>query len=158
VSPGRPARKSHGVQKDPAGQKATTEADSKSSGTGSTVKPSEDEPPNSVSAVVSVAELTGVICRHSENRKKRLKLAEALRECGFDESKAAELLFGLAIKLSCDKEGGAGGLAAGKLLLEVVKEVRSLLEPHKTLGNSDVMDAPTFARLRHNVPRPVRPE
>ena len=63
--------------------------------------------------VKSVAELVVVICEDPENRKKRQKLVEALRERGLNESKLAAMYSGLAEKLSRNKEarrrwGGCG--------------------------------------------------
>ncbi len=106
----------------------------------------------------SVAELTGNICRNPEKRRKRLKVAEALRECGMDESRFADTCFGLTEKLSCNVENGPVGVANAKLLLEVLKEVAHYLEPPKTAGANEASDAPQFVRLIHNVPRPVRTE
>ncbi|MGB8802081.1 MAG: hypothetical protein WCC97_15455 [Candidatus Acidiferrales bacterium] len=106
----------------------------------------------------SVAELVVVICEDPENRKKRQKLVEALRERGLNESKLAAMYSGLAEKLSRNKEHGAVGVAAAKLLFDVLKELADCLEPQKTAGNSDAGEAPQFVRLIHNVPRPVRTE
>ncbi|MGA9571305.1 MAG: hypothetical protein WBS17_14555 [Candidatus Acidiferrales bacterium] len=108
--------------------------------------------------VESVAELIAIICLEPGNRKKRLKLAEALRERGLDESKVAATYSGLAEKLSRNKEEGAVGVAAAKLLFDVLKELADCLEPQRTAGNSDAGEAPQFVRLIHNVPRPVRTE
>ncbi len=106
----------------------------------------------------SVAELVVVISEDPENRKKRQKLVEALRERGLNESKLAAMYSGLAEKLSRNKEHGAVGVAAAKLLFDVLKELADCLEPQKTAGNSDAGEAPQFVRLIHNVPRPVRTE
>lgn len=106
----------------------------------------------------SVTELAPMIFRDPENRKKRVKLAEALREHGLDESKVAAVFAGAVEKLSRNKEAGAVGVAAVKLLLDVLKEATHWLEPQRTAGNSDPSDAPPFIRLIHNVPRPVRTE
>jgi hypothetical protein len=144
--------------KDRLQQSAAPEVIRRSSGHHKTAQPSEADGTGSAEVVVSVAELAMVISRDPENRKKRLKLAEALRECGFDERKVAEFLYALAEKLSRNNEAGAGGLAAGKLLLEVLKEVTHSHEPQKTTGNSDSSDLPPIVRLIHNVPRPVRTE
>jgi hypothetical protein len=108
--------------------------------------------------VKSVAELAPMIFRDPENRKKRVKLAEALREHGLDESKVAAVYASAVEKLSRNKEAGAVGVAAVKLLLDVLKELTHSLEPQKAAGNSDSSDAPPFIRLIHNVPRPVRTE
>jgi hypothetical protein len=108
--------------------------------------------------VSSVAELAVTICADPDNRKKRLKLAEALRERGLDEGKTAAMYVGLAEKLSRNKDEGAVGVAAAKLLFDVLKELGHRLEPQKTTGDSDTGAAPQFVRLIHNVPRPVRTE
>jgi hypothetical protein len=108
--------------------------------------------------VRSVAELAMAICEDPDTRKKRLKLAEALRERGLDESTMAAMYSGLAKKLSCNKEAGAAGMAVAKLLFDVLKELAHWLEPQKTTRDGDASEAPQFVRLIHNVPRPVRTE
>ena len=108
--------------------------------------------------VESVAELIVITCEDPERRKKRLKVAEALRERGLDESKLAATYSGLTQKLSRNTEQGAVGVAAAKLLFDVLKELTDRLEPQKTMGNRDASEAPQFVRLIHNVPRPVRTE
>jgi len=65
---------------------------------------------------------------------------------------------GIAEKLSRNKETGAVGVAAAKLLFDVLKELADWLEPEKAVGNVDPNEAPQFVRLIHNVPRPVRAE
>jgi hypothetical protein len=148
-----------GLSKDRVPESAAAEAASKTSGSTSTAaKASVDggaPPPDDVK---SVAELAILIHRDPENRKKRLKLAEALREYGLDEAKVAALLHGLGAKLSQNTEIGAVGLANAKLLLDVLKKSMHVLEPQKAAGNSDSTDASQFIRLIHNVPRPVRTE
>jgi hypothetical protein len=106
--------------------------------------------------VWSVGELVVIVCEDPESRKKRLKVAEALRERGLNESKLAAMYSGLAEKLSRNKEEGAVGVAAAKLLFDVLKELADWLEPPKTAGDSTASEAPRFVRLIHNVPRPVR--
>jgi hypothetical protein len=147
-----------GGKKGRAEQGATPGAVNKSTGRSAAAKLPKDQGAHAIEVVPSVAELAAAICHNPEHRKKRLKQAEALRECGFDECKVAELLFALAGKLSRNKEKAAGGLAAAKLLLEVVKEARNLLEPQKNAGGGDATEPPEFVRLIHNVPRPVRPQ
>ncbi len=71
-------------------------------------KPSNVADATAHEPVMSVTEWALMSCRDPENRKKRLKLAEALREHGFDEHFAAEMLYGLAAKLGHNKEEGAG--------------------------------------------------
>jgi hypothetical protein len=111
-----------------------------------------------LNAVPSVADLAGIVCRDPEKRRKRLKLAEAYRECSLDEPGLAGYSFGLVQKLSRNEEKGPVGVANAKLLLEVLKEVAHALEPPKTAGANEASDAPQFVRLIHNVPRPVRTE
>jgi hypothetical protein len=106
-------------------------------------------------AVPSVADLMNMICRDPTRRKKRLKFAEALRECGLDESRIAEFLQGLAEKLSRNRDEGAVGVSAAKLLLDVLKELAHSLEPQKTAGGGDWGEIPPLIRMVHNVPRPV---
>jgi hypothetical protein len=120
--------------------------------------PSQGHGQNGHDDVESVAELIAIICIVPENRKKRVKLAEALRERGLDESKVAAIYSGVAEKLSRNKESGAVGVAAAKLLFDVLKELADRLEPEKSAGNNDANEAPQFVRLIHNVPRPVRTE
>ena len=121
-------------------------------------KPSQHHGKNAQPDVESVAELIAIICNEPGDRRKRLKLAEALRERGLDESKVAAMYSGIAEKLSRNKEQGAVGVAAAKLLFDVLKELADWLEPEKIAGKSDVGEAPQFVRLIHNVPRPVRTE
>ena len=85
--------------------------------------------------VMSVGELEAVISRNPDNRKKRLTLAEALRERGLDETKVAAVYVGLVEKQSRDKEKRAVGVAVGKLLLEVLKEITHVLELRKNAGS-----------------------
>jgi hypothetical protein len=106
----------------------------------------------------SVAELVVMICEDAENREKRQKLVEALRERGLNESKLAAMYSGLAEKLSRNKEKGAVGVAAAKLLFDVLKELADWLEPETSSRGSDDGEAPQFVRLIHNVPRPIRTE
>jgi hypothetical protein len=108
--------------------------------------------------VWSVGELVVIVCEDPECRKKRLKVAEALRERGLSESKLAAMYSGLAEKLSRNKEEGAVGVAAAKLLFDVLKELADWLEPQKTAADSDASEARQFVRLIHNVLRPVRTE
>src|SRR5277367_5712263 len=61
-------------------------------------KPSEGRGGNPQADVESVAELIAVICNEPDNRKKRLKLAEALRDRGLNESKLAAMYSGVAEK------------------------------------------------------------
>jgi hypothetical protein len=121
-------------------------------------EPSKGRSGNGQEEVQSVAELVVIICGDPDSRKKRLKMAEALRERGLDEAKVAAMYSGVAEKLSRNKEVGAVGVAAAKLLFDVLKELADRLEPEKSAGNSDVNQAPQFVRLLHNVPRPVRTE
>jgi hypothetical protein len=96
-----------------------------------------------------------VICREPANRRKRVKLAEAFRECGADEYWVAEKFFGLGSKLS----GGSGaGTTVAKLLLDLLKVVIPVLEPVRGPGANLASDTPEYVHFVHNVPRPVRTE
>jgi len=106
----------------------------------------------------SVAEPVVMICEDAKDREKRQTLVEALRERGLNESKLAAIYSGLAEKLSRNKEQGAVGVAAAKLLFDVLKELADWLEPETSARGSDAGEAPQFVRLIHNVPRPVRTE
>jgi hypothetical protein len=144
--------------KEGAQESKAAEAIGKTSGRAATAADSEGRVPVPSDDVKSVEELAVLIRRDPENRKKRLKLAEALREQGSDELKVAEVLHALTAKLTQNKEPGAAGVASAKLLLDVLKEITHVLEPQKAVGSSDSGDAPQFIRLVHNVPRPVRTE
>jgi hypothetical protein len=122
------------------------------------VESSEGRDRKGADDVKSVAEFAVVICEDPDSRKKRLKLAEALRERGLNESKLAAMFSGVAEKLSHSEETGAVGVAAAKLLFDVLKELAEWLEPEKAAGKSAASEAPPFVRLIHNVPRPVRTE
>jgi hypothetical protein len=139
-------------------QGATERSVRKSAGRSATAETSAGSDTEVAQLVKSVAELAAMIFRAPENRKKRLKLGEALREHGLDESKVAGVYAGAVEKLSRNEENGAVGVAVAKLLLDVLKEVTHSLEPQKTAGNGDSNDPPPFIRLIHNVPRPVRTE
>jgi len=139
-------------------QAASDPAVRKSSGPAAAGKASVSGDAHVTEVVMSVGELKPAISRDPANRKKRLTLAEALRESGLDETKVAAVYVGLAEKLSRDKETGAVGVAAGKLMLEVLKEITHVLELRKNAGSGDSSELPPFVRLIHNVPRPVRPE
>jgi hypothetical protein len=145
-----------GLTKDRTHQSAAAGAVSKSSGRTSTGKALPVGVAQPSDGVRSVAELAVVIRRDPDNRKKRLKRAEALRECGLDEATVAESLHALGAKLSQNTQVGAVGLATAKLFLHVLKESMHVLEPQKAAANSDSTDTPPFVRFIHNVPRPVR--
>ena len=152
VNPAAPANK-HGEQRSTAGK-----ASGSGQGKQKPARPTKGRDGNGREDVQSVAELIAIICNVPDNRKKRLKLAEALRERGLDESKVAAMYSGIAAKLSRSKETGAVGVAAAKLLFDVLKELAERLEPEKSAGSGDGNEAPQFVRLIHNVPRPVRTE
>lgn len=139
-------------------QRAADPAVRKSTGPAAVGKASVSGDAHATEVVMSVGELEPVNSRDPDTRKKRLTLAEALREHGLDETRVAAVYVGLVEKQSRDKEKGAVGVAVGKLLLEVLKEITHVLELRKNAGNSDSSDLPPFVRLIHNVPRPVRTE
>jgi hypothetical protein len=139
-------------------QSASGRSVRKSAGRAAAAKPSVSGDGYVADDVMSVEELEPMILRDPDNRKKRLTLAEALREHGLDEPKVAAVYAGLVKKLSRNKHEGPVGVAAAKLLFDILKEVTHSHEPQKTTGNSDSSDLPPFVRLIHNVPRPVRTE
>jgi hypothetical protein len=83
-------------------------------------------------------------------RTKSLKIEEALRQQGIDESKVAQGYASLHEKLgdSADK----GDL---KLFFDVLKENSRVLEPPRPADRGGASENVTVV-LRHNVPRPAR--
>jgi hypothetical protein len=83
-------------------------------------------------------------------RTKSLKIEEALRQEGIDESKVAQGYASLHNKLgdSADK----GDL---KLFFDVLKENSRVLEPARPVDRGVASENVTVV-LRHNVPRPAR--
>ena len=83
-------------------------------------------------------------------RTKSLKIEEALRQEGIDESKVAQGYASLHEKLgdSADK----GDL---KLFFDVLKENSRVLEPPRPAERGEASENVTVV-LRHNVPRPAR--
>lgn len=81
-----------------------------------------------------------------------------MRECGLDEPKIAETHFALLHKLSLNTYSGAAGIAAAKLLLDLVKDIVHSLEPQKVPLNGETGDAAPLVRFIHDVPGPVRPD
>jgi hypothetical protein len=130
----------------------------KSAGRVETAKPSARGDGCVGEVVMSVGEREPTILRDPDNRKKRPTLAEALREHGLDETKVAAVHAGLVKKLSRNKDDGAVGVAAAKLLFDILRDMTHSHEPQKTVGSGDSSELPPFVRLIHNVPRPVRTE
>jgi hypothetical protein len=141
-----------------AEQSAATRTARKSPGRGAAAKPLASGDGCVAEVVMSVEELEPMISQDPENRKRRLTLAEALRERGLDETKVAAVYAGLVKKLSRNKDDGAVGVGAAKLLFDILKEFTHSHEPQKTVGSSDTSELPPFVRLLHNVPRRVRTE
>lgn len=96
------------------------------------------------------------IVRNPENRRRRVKLPEAMREIGLDESALAEMMMQLLLKLRGASEHEAAEVARDKFLLEVVKESARMLDGSKSAGSEMPDEVPTILRLTHHIPRPVR--
>jgi hypothetical protein len=91
--------------------------------------------------------------------KKPVRLAEAFRSEGLDERKIARNYRVALGKLTGEipmKKGDAGaGGAVEKLLLETLKECRTILDPPRPASDR-APDAPAIVKLIHRVPRPRR--
>jgi hypothetical protein len=79
-----------------------------------------------------------------------LKIEEALREHGIDESKVAEGYANMHAKLGRSEDKGDL-----KLFFDVLKENSRVLEPPRPADRSGVGENVTVV-LRHNVPRSQR--
>lgn len=90
----------------------------------------------------------------SRLRQKQLRLAEAMREEGLDESALARAYAELVQKLFNGEESSA----SDKLLVDLLKEMSRTLEPQGATGAaaSSASDLPVVVQLLHEVPRPVR--
>jgi hypothetical protein len=90
----------------------------------------------------------------SRLRQKQLRLAEAMREEGLDESALARAYAELVQKLFNGEESSA----SDKLLVDLLKEMSRTLEPQSATGAaaSSASDLPVVVQLLHEVPRPVR--
>ena len=99
-----------------------------------------------------------VICRNPANRRKRVKLAEACREVGLDETWVPEKVLWLGNKLSGGAPEEKVGTPGDKLLLDLLKVVILLLEPPRSPSGNSPGDTPEFSHFTHNIPRPVRTE
>jgi hypothetical protein len=84
-------------------------------------------------------------------RHKTLKLEEALREEGIDESKIAQGYASVHQKLS--KSTDKGDL---KLFVDVLEKNSRILEPPRPLERGSASDGPVTVILKHSVPRPAR--
>jgi hypothetical protein len=99
-----------------------------------------------------------MICREPVKRRKRVKVAEALREVALDEDWTAGKFLWLGNKLSGGAPEEKVGTAGDKLLLDLLKVVVLLLEPTRSPGGNSGADTPEFSHFTHNIPRPVRTE
>jgi hypothetical protein len=84
-------------------------------------------------------------------RHKILKLEEALREEGIDESRIAQGYASVHEKLS--KSEDKGDL---KLFVDVLEKNSRILEPPRPPDRGSASDGPVTVILKHNVPRPAR--
>jgi len=98
------------------------------------------------------------IIRRPELRQRRVKLAEAMREMGFDEATVAETLLEILMRRRKPPTDNSPGIAADKFLLDVVKESVRILDGTKSAVSEMSEEVPTIFRLTHHIPRPVRDE
>ncbi len=98
------------------------------------------------------------IIRNPEMRRRRVKLAEAMREIGLDEAVVAETLMEILTRRRKSPPDNSPDIAADKFLLDVVKESVRILDGAKSAANEMAEDVPTILRLTHHIPRPVRGE
>src|SRR5277367_1638354 len=83
-----------------------------------------------------------------ERPKRRLRMSEALRIEGVDESAVAKTYRALLGRTNCDAT-----TQDAKLLLETARDCAELLDPPR---GSDEIPANAVVQLIHNVPRPGR--
>jgi hypothetical protein len=96
------------------------------------------------------------IIRRPEMRQRRVKLAEAMREVGFDEAAVAETLMEILTRRRKPASSNSPDIAAEKFLLDVVKESVRILDGAKAAASETAEELPTIFRLTHHIPRPVR--
>jgi hypothetical protein len=96
------------------------------------------------------------LVRNPEMRRRRIKLAEAMREIGLDEATVAETLMEILMRRRKSPPNNSPDIAPDKFLLEVVKESVRILDGSKSVANEAEEDVPTILRLTHHIPRPVR--
>ena len=90
----------------------------------------------------------------SRSRQKQMRVAEALRGEGFDESALGRAYVKLVRKLLAGKKASGND----KLLVDVLKEISRTLEPANPSGgaSASASDGPMIVQLLHDVPRPMR--
>lgn len=96
------------------------------------------------------------IVRNPEMRRRRVTLAEAMREVGFDEATVAETLMEILTRRRKSPPNNSPDIAPDKFLLDVVKESVRILAGAKSAANEAAEEVPTIFRLTHHIPRPVR--
>ncbi|MGA8022463.1 MAG: hypothetical protein WCC18_03290 [Candidatus Acidiferrales bacterium] len=96
------------------------------------------------------------IIRNPEMRRRRLNLAEAIREIGLDEAAVAETLMEILMRRRKPPTNNSPDIAADKFLLDVVKESIRILDRAESAESEAAEDVPTIFRLTHHIPRPVR--
>ncbi|MGC1633830.1 MAG: hypothetical protein WA744_00150 [Candidatus Acidiferrales bacterium] len=119
-----------------------------------TPKPTESRERKKSAAPVDLP----AIIRRPEMRRRRVKLAEAMREIGLDEAAVAETLMEILMRRRKSTLGNSPEIAADKFLLDVVKESVRILDGAKSAESEATEDVPTIFRLTHHIPRPVRSE
>jgi hypothetical protein len=97
------------------------------------------------------------IIRNPEMRCRRVKMPEAMREIGLDETALAEEL----MQIFCRRRAGAkhddvASIASDKFLMEFVRECTRILESARPGSGQGTKGAPTVLRLVHNIPEPGR--
>ncbi len=96
------------------------------------------------------------IIRRPEMRRRRMKLAEAMREVGLDEAAVAETLMEILTRRRKSPSSESADVAKDKLLLDVVKVSVRILDAARSAETEAAEDVPTIFRLTHHIPRPVR--
>ena len=92
------------------------------------------------------------ILSESRQREKTTRVADAMREGGFDECALARAYTKLLQKLLESAEG----IANDKLTLDLLKEVGRILEPAGSASAGADMEGSTVLQLVHDIPRPSR--
>lgn len=98
------------------------------------------------------------IVRNPQMRRRRVKLAEAMREIGLDEAAVAETLMEILTRRRKPATDKSQDIARDKFLLDLVKESVRILDGTKSGADETEEEAPTIFRLTHHIPRPVREE
>lgn len=114
----------------------------------------DDAPPTPEGPAAAAHGKGRELSRRRRNRRKRVRLGEALRQRGLDEHTLADNYVGVLEKLK-DKTDKSGGVE--KLLVDVLKECSRHLEPARPADRLGMGDVPVRVHLVHNVARPERP-